>query len=282
MNDLPRLKQKAFFVMAKPPGPACNLACEYCFYREKSSLFPEGPATRMSEQVLESFIRQYIESQPTAEVTFAWQGGEPALLGLDFFRKTIELQARYADGRSIRNALQTNGLLLDDRWADFFAEHHFLVGVGIDGPKELHDIFRRDSAARPTADRVLQAIATLRERGVEFNTLTVVNRRNSQKPLEVYAFLREISSGFIQFIPLVERLVPRAAGACRGARSGSGGTELELAGPSGTNGSGSGLARPGDGVAVAPLSVRPVEYRDFLCTIFDRWVREDVGRVFVQ
>jgi uncharacterized protein len=237
-----------FTVMAKPAGPSCNLACEYCFYREKSSLFPAGAATRMSPEVLESFVRQYIGSQPRGEVTFTWQGGEPTLLGLDFFQRVVALQARCAEGRRVKNALQTNGVLLDDRWAAFLAEQAFLVGVSIDGPPQLNDRFRHDPAGGPTADRVLRAVEALKRARVDFNTLTVVNRRNAERPLEVYSFLKEIGSTFLQFIPLVERMTRRGA----------------------------------EGAAVAPWSVEPARYRDFLCAIFDRWVREDVGRVFVQ
>jgi uncharacterized protein len=252
----------AFTVMAKPAGPACNLACEYCFYREKTSLFPAERAPRMSPEVLESFVRQYIESQPRGAVTFAWQGGEPTLLGLDFFRRVVELQARFAEGRRVQNALQTNGVLIDERWASFLAEHAFLVGVSIDGPPQLNDSFRHDPAGGPTADRVLRALEALKRAHVEFNTLTVVGRHNAGRPLEVYAFLKEIGSTFLQFIPLVERIARRDAGG------------RALAGPPGSEGA--------DEAGVAPWSVEPARYRDFLCTIFDRWVREDVGRVFVQ
>ncbi|MCX7030283.1 MAG: anaerobic sulfatase maturase, partial [Spirochaetes bacterium] len=240
-------------------------------YREKSSLFPAGAATRMSPEVLESFVRQYLESQPRGEVSFAWQGGEPTLLGLDFFRRAVELQTRFADGRTVRNALQTNGLLIDDRWAAFLAENGFLVGVSIDGPPALHDRFRRDPAGAPTADRVMRAVEVMRRARVDFNTLTVVNRCNSERPLEVYAFLKEIGSTFIQFIPLVERMARRASDT-RGGESTAPGRIL--AGPPGTEGAA--------GAVVAPWSVEPTRYRDFLCAIFDRWVREDVGRVFVQ
>ncbi len=251
-------RETPFTVMAKPAGPACNLACAYCFYREKSSLFPSGAATLMGPEVLESFVRQYLECRPRGEVCFAWQGGEPTLAGLEFYRRAVELQARYAGGRRVTNALQTNGVLIDDRWAEFLAEHRFLVGVSIDGPPQLHDRFRRDPAGGPTADRVLGAIGALRRARAEFNTLTVVNRRNSEHPLEVYAFLKEIGSTFLQFIPLVERMAPGRV----------------LAGPPGSGST--------DGAAVAPWSVEPARYREFLCAIFDRWAREDVGRVFVQ
>ncbi|OHD73669.1 MAG: anaerobic sulfatase maturase [Spirochaetes bacterium RBG_13_68_11] len=273
MSDPPNTppRETPFTIMAKPAGPACNLACEYCFYREKSSLFPTGAATRMSPEVLESFVRQYIGSQPRGEVTFAWQGGEPTLLGLDFFQRVVALQARCAEGRRVKNALQTNGVLIDERWAAFLAEHAFLVGVSIDGPPQLNDRFRRDPAGGPTADRVLRAVEALKRARVDFNTLTVVNRRNAERPLEVYAFLKEIGSTFLQFIPLVERIPRRGAGERAGATAAPG---RALAGPPGSEGA--------EGAAVAPWSVEPARYRDFLCAIFDRWVREDVGRVFVQ
>jgi uncharacterized protein len=260
-----------FAVMAKPAGPACNLACAYCFYREKAALFPSGSATSMRADVLESFVRQYIGSQPRGEASFLWQGGEPTLLGLEFFRRVVELQTRYADRRRVTNALQTNGVLIDDRWAEFLAEHRFLVGVSIDGPPVLNDRFRRDPAGRPTTDRVLSAIEALKRARVDFNTLTVVNRQNCERPLEVYEFLKEIGSTFIQFIPAVERI----ASAGRGSRpDASAAPHRALAGPPGTEGA--------EGAVVAPWSVEPIRYRDFLCAIFDRWVREDVGQVFVQ
>jgi uncharacterized protein len=259
------VREVPFTVMAKPAGPACNLACAYCFYREKAALFPAGEATRMSGEVLESYIRQYLESRPRGEVPFAWQGGEPTLLGLEFFRTVVALQARHAGGRRVTNALQTNGVLLDDRWAEFLAENRFLVGVSIDGPPELHDRYRRDPGGGPTCERVLSGIEALRKAGVEFNTLTVVNRANSARPLDVYAFLKDIGSTFLQFIPLVERVALRGPGAAG---------QPALAGPPGTEG--------GGGAVVAPWSVEPAGYREFLCAVFDRWVRDDVGGVFVQ
>jgi uncharacterized protein len=169
-----------FTVMAKPAGPSCNLACAYCFYREKAALFPAGAAMRMGPEVLESFTRQYCESRAGAEVAFAWQGGEPTLMGLDFFRRAVDLQKRYAGGRRVTNALQTNGVLLDDEWAAFLAEHRFLVGVSVDGTPGLHDRHRRDPADRPTLDRVLGGVEALRRARVEFNTLTTVGSHNAR------------------------------------------------------------------------------------------------------
>jgi uncharacterized protein len=258
---------RPFHIMAKPIGSACNLDCEYCYYLEKEKLYPGRGNPRMTEATLERFIRDYIAAQPTDIVTFAWQGGEPTLLGLEFFRKAVALQRRYAGSKRIENALQTNGTLLDAEWCSFFREHGFLVGVSIDGPRKLHDAYRVDKGRRPTFDRVMRGINLLREHGVEFNTLTVVHRDNAKRPAEVYRFLKEIGSGFIQFIPLVERRA--VAGTPHG---------LKLAEPP--------LSEPGEAEGecepVTSWSVRPEAFGEFLVAVFDEWVREDVGRVFVQ
>jgi uncharacterized protein len=255
----------AFHVMTKPIGPLCNLDCKYCFYLEKEKLFPANENFKMSDDVLEAYVRQYIEAQDAPEVSFAWQGGEPTLMGVDFFRKVVELQKRYANGKVIHNALQTNGTLLDDEWCEFLAANRFLIGLSVDGPAELHDIYRVDKKQAPTFDRVMRGLDFLKKHGVEFNTLTVVNRRNSKKPLEVYHFLKEIGSGFIQFIPLVERDADPAAQALN----------LDLAAPA-VN------PRADEAARVTEWTVRPIDYGNFLVTIFDEWVRTDVGRVFVQ
>ena len=249
-----------FHVMTKPIGPICNLDCKYCFYLEKEKLYPDTKHWAMSGEVLERYVREYIAAQPTDEVHFAWQGGEPTLLGVDFFRKVVELQQQFANGKVIHNALQTNGVLMDDEWGEFLAEHGFLVGVSIDGPRELHDCYRVDKGQAPTFDRVMRGIAKLKEHKVEFNTLTVVHRRNSQHPLEVYRFLKEIGSGFIQFIPIVERKAVQADDA-----------GLVLIKPSFQNAS-----------DVTEWSVEPEAYGRFLSQIFDEWVKKDVGRTFVQ
>lgn len=254
----------SFHVLAKPIGPICNLDCTYCFYLEKQNLFPADEKFRMSDEVLESFIRQYIEQQTSPEINFAWQGGEPTLLGVEFFRKVVALQQRHGGGRKISNGLQTNGTLLDDEWAQFLAEHKFLVGLSIDGPRALHDAYRVDKRQKPTFDLVMRGLKVLQKYAVEFNTLTVVNRKNAQHPLEVYRFLKEVGSGFIQFIPLVERKVDPAA-----RQQG-----FDLAGP------------PRQEVDAAPpvtaWSVVPKDYGHFLVSIFDEWVRKDVGKIFVQ
>lgn len=201
----------AFHLMAKPIGPVCNLDCSYCFYLEKEKLYPRGGSFRMSDEALETFVRQYIAAQNVPEVTFAWQGGEPTLLGVEFFRKAVELQRRYANGKRIQNALQTNGTRLDEEWCEFLRTEKFLVGISIDGPPKMHNAYRVDKRGRGTYDTVLRGLRLLQGHGVEFNTLTVVNRMNSRHPLEVYRFLRGLGSRFMQFIPLVERLPDAAA-----------------------------------------------------------------------
>ncbi len=248
------MNRRGFHVMVKPTGPICNLDCRYCFYLEKARLYPGTSGWAMPDAVLETFVRDYIAAQDVPVVTFAWQGGEPTLLGLDFFRRVVELQQRYANGRRIENALQTNGILVDDEWAAFFAEHAFLVGVSIDGPRELHDRYRVDRGGAPTFDRVMTGMAALKRQGAAFNTLTVVHRDNARAPLDVYRFLKEAGSGFLQFIPIVERV------------------------------DGPRLSEPGvaGGGRVTAWSVDPADWGGFLCAIFDEWVRHDVGRVFVQ
>lgn len=249
-----------FHVMTKPIGPICNLDCKYCFYLEKENLYPNTSHWAMAPETLDSYIRQYIAAQPSDAVHFAWQGGEPTLLGVDFFRTVVELQQRYGEGRPIHNALQTNGILIDDLWGEFLAEQRFLVGVSIDGPRELHDYYRVDKGQAPTFNRVMRGIEKLKRHKVDFNTLTVVHRQNSQRPLEVYRFLKEIGSGFLQFIPIVER---------KAVRPGSDG--LVLIQPS--------FAEAAD---VTEWSVEPRAYGEFLSRIFDEWVKKDVGRYYVQ
>jgi uncharacterized protein len=244
--------------MAKPTGPICNLDCRYCFYLEKERMYPGTSGWAMPDDVLETFVREYIAAQEVPVVTFAWQGGEPTLLGLDFFRRAVELQDRYAGGKRIENGFQTNGILVDDEWARFFAEHEFLVGLSIDGPRELHDRYRVDRGGKPTFDRVMKGIEALHRHGAAFNTLSVVHRENARRPRDVYRFLKEVGSGFLQFIPIVERLGSDAAGP-------------HLAEP--------GLSGEG---RVSAWSVDAADWGAFLCDIFDEWVRADVGRVFVQ
>jgi uncharacterized protein len=256
-------KPLAFHIMTKPIGPICNLDCKYCFYLEKEKLYPSRPGHsdwKMADDVLESYVRQYIEAQAADTISFAWQGGEPTLLGVDYFRRVVELQAKYANGKRIENAFQTNGVLLDDEWGEFLAANKFLVGLSIDGPRELHDRYRVDKGGQPTFGRVLAGLNMLKKHAVEFNTLTVVGRHNSRQPLEVYRFLREIGSGYMQFIPVVERVARNVDD-----------SDLVLIAPSD-----SASAR------VSEWSVEPLEYGKFLCTIFDEWVRNDVACYYVQ
>ena len=249
-----------FHIMTKPVGPICNLDCKYCFYLEKERLYPGTKNWAMSPEVLESYIEQYIAAQPNSPVHFAWQGGEPTLLGVEFFQRVVGLQRKYARGREIANAFQTNGVLLDDAWGCFLAANNFLVGISIDGPRKLHDYYRVDKGGRPTFEKVLRGVEVLKKHAVPFNTLTVVNQMNSHHPLEVYRFLKEIGSGYMQFIPVVERTteIARTDG-------------LALIQP----------AFPGES-QMTPWSVEPVAFGEFLCSIFDEWVRRDVGNQFVQ
>ncbi|MBI3911262.1 MAG: anaerobic sulfatase maturase [Armatimonadetes bacterium] len=233
-----------FHVMLKPHGPICNLDCSYCFYLRKEDLYPEGTPFRLSEEVLEAFTRQYLAAQRVPEVTFAFQGGEPTLMGLDFFRTAIALQEKYRKpGMRISNTLQTNGVLLNDEWCRFLKEHRFLVGLSLDGPRHLHDAYRVDKGGNPTFDRVYRALKLLQRHGVDLNILCVVNRINSEHPLDVYCFFRSEGVQFIQFVPAVERA---------------------------SNGE------------VTEWTVRPEQWGQFLCAVFEEWVRRDVGRIFVQ
>jgi uncharacterized protein len=245
--------------MTKPHGPVCNLNCTYCYYLEKKKLYPSAGSFRMDEALLESYIRQYIESQDIPDITFTWQGGEPTLMGIEFFRKAVDLQKKYGIGKRIYNAFQTNGILINEDWCRFFNDNNFLVGISVDGPRELHDAHRVNFTGRASFDEVLKAIGLFHKHHVEFNTLTVVHNDNSSKPLDIYNFLKSTGSGFIQFIPIVERI-----------RNKPGEEELNLVGPDYENAS------------VTDWSVRPEDYGKFLITIFDEWVRKDVGKVFVQ
>ena len=256
--------KRPFHILTKPIGAICNLACTYCYYLEKEKMYPAGENFRMSDATLEVYIREYIASQPGHEVTFAWQGGEPTLLGLDFFRRVVELQKQYHGGKRVLNALQTNGTLLDDDWCHFFTDHNFLIGLSVDGPRELHDAYRVDKRQKPTFDRVMRGLEHLQKHGTPYNTLTVVNRRNSRHPLEVYAFLKSIGSTFLQFIPLVERSPSHEAREM--------GFDLNLP-PS--------REQPEEAL-VTEWSVNAEDFGTFLTEIFNEWVRHDVGSTFVQ
>lgn len=240
----------AYQVMIKPRGPICNLVCEYCYFLAKEDLYP-GSDFRMSDDLLEEFTRQYIQTQQAPQVSFAWQGGEPTLMGLDFYRKAVEYQQKYArPGMKVENTIQTNGTLLTDEWCEFFKANHFLVGISLDGPPALHDWFRKDKSGAGSAERALQGLRLLQKHGVETNVLCTVNCENAAYPLDVYRYFRdELGVKFIQFIPIVEK--ERPAGASK---------EIRL----------------------TERSVSGEQYGEFLIQIFDEWIRRDVGKVFVQ
>lgn len=263
---------RRFHVMAKPSGSTCNLDCTYCFYLSKETL-PGGPRTgTMSEGALETFVRQYIEGNTGPEIVFTWQGGEPMLRGLAFYRRAVELQKTYAKpGQRIENDLQTNGVLMDEEWAAFLKENRFLVGLSIDGPRDVHDAYRINKGGAPTFDKVMSAAHLLRRFSVPFNTLTCVHRANARKPLDVYRFLRgELDSRTIQFSPVVQtrQFETLAPGALDPAK-------LPLLGAP--------EARPGhpDSI-VTDWSVDPDDYGYFLSRVFDEWLRKDMGRVLVN
>lgn len=244
-----------FSAMAKPVGSACNLDCDYCYYLGKSASTASGP---MSDEVLEEYIKQYIGSNAAHVVSFCWHGGEPLLAGKGFFRRALELQKRYGEGRTIENTVQTNGTLLDGEWCALFRDNGFLVGISIDGPRDIHDAHRRRSDGRGSWNEAVRGVEMLCGEGVEFNTLTTVNRAGEGRGAEVYAFLKSIGSRYMQFLPVVENCVYRP-GEARAY-----------------------VAAPGDPDAVrAPWAVSPEGFGRFMADIFDVWVRDDVSRYFV-
>lgn len=241
------------YVMAKPAGSMCNMACEYCYYLEKAGLYPQEKKMIMSDAMLERFIRQYIEAQTTGAVQFTWHGGEALMRPLEFYKKAIELQKRYAAGHEIVNSIQTNGLLMTDEWCRFLRDNNWLVGISLDGPQEFHDEYRRNRSGLPSWHRVMKAVRMMQHHGVEWNALAVVNDYNADYPEEFYDFFKEIGCKYLQFTPIVERLTPHGLAAVEET-----------------------------GYELAPFSVTPQQWGDFLCRVFDRWVRTDVGEQFVQ
>jgi uncharacterized protein len=250
MNTNKEQTLQAFHVMAKPTGAQCNLECDYCFFLKKDRLYPDSDF-RMSDETMEAYIRQTIEGYRVPEVTIAWQGGEPTLMGLDFFRRAVEVEKKYIKpGMHIENTLQTNGVLIDEEWCRFFHENNFLIGLSLDGPRHLHDAYRHDKGGKSVFDKVVRAARLMQKHNVEFNILCTVNAVNSQHPLEAYRFFRdELEGRYIQFIPIVER----------------------------DNKTGN-----QEGTQVTDRTVDPEQYGRFLIAIFDEWVRRDVGIMFVQ
>lgn len=249
---------KPLYVMLKPAGAHCNLACKYCYYLEKNKLYPTAQRHLMSDEMLEQFTREYIEAQTMNQVLFTWHGGEPLLRSIDFYRKALSLQQKYAGGRRIDNVIQTNGTLLTDEWCEFFAQNHWLVGISIDGPQPDHDHYRLTAAGKPSWKKVMQGIKLLKKHGVEWNAMAVVNAYNANHPLEFYRFFKENGCQFLQFTPIVERLT----------RHEDGRTLASLADK--------------DEISLSEASVTPEQWGYFLCAIFDEWVRKDVGKIFVE
>ena len=249
---------KPLYVMLKPAGAHCNLACKYCYYLEKNKLYPTAQRHLMSDEILEQFTREYIEAQTMSQVLFTWHGGEPLLRSIDFYRKALSLQQKYAGGRRIDNVIQTNGTLLTDEWCEFFAQNHWLVGISIDGPQPDHDHYRLTAAGKPSWKKVMQGIKLLKKHGVEWNAMAVVNAYNVNHPLEFYRFFKENGCQFLQFTPIVERLT----------RHEDGRTLASLADK--------------NEISLSEASVAPEQWGYFLCAIFDEWVRKDVGKIFVE
>ena len=249
---------KPLYVMLKPAGAHCNLACKYCYYLEKNNLYQNSHRHLMSDEMLEQFTREYIEAQTMPQVLFTWHGGEPLMRSIDFYKKALALQKKYAHGKQIDNVIQTNGTLLTDGWCEFFAKNHWLVGISIDGPQEYHDHYRVTPAGKPSWEKVMQGISLLKKHRVEWNAMAVVNAYNAEHPLEFYHFFRDNGCQYLQFTPIVERL-----------------TEHE---------DGRTLASLADDreIPLADASVTPQQWGNFLCTIFDDWVRHDVGKTFVE
>lgn len=270
LTSYPRNAPPRFHVLVKPSGATCNLDCAYCFFLSKEMLYP-GSRFRMADDLLETYIRQLIEAHQTDELTIAWQGGEPALMGLPFFRRSVELVNKYLrPGMRVEYTMQTNGTLLDDEWGEFLAANRFLMGISIDGPRDIHDLYRYDKGGGPTFDRVMRGLDVLKRHRVDWNVLCTLHRHNADRPLEIYHFFRdELGAEFMQFIPIAERVTPEQAAA-----------SLDLAEPWR-----SWRDRPlytQAGELVTERSITAAQYGDFLTSIFDEWVRRDVGRVYVQ
>ena len=255
----------AFNVMLKPAGSLCNLDCQYCYYLDKSEIYG-GREPRMTEEMLESVIRKYIQANDVDQVSFNWHGGEPLILGLDFYRKAIEFEKKYADGKTILNTLQTNGTLLNREWAEFFRRHNFLIGISIDGPEDIHNHYRRDKGGAPTFSRVINGISLLRSGSVEFNTMSTVNHWSEGRGLEVYEFLKSLGSHYMQFMPVVEHVKYPLR---------SDGKPDKKARPF--------IVSPSEPDArLAPWSVDSLAFGQFMIEIFDYWVRNDIGSYYVN
>lgn len=249
---------KPLYVMLKPAGAHCNLACKYCYYLEKNNLYDKSHRHIMSDEMLEQFTREYIEAQTMPQVLFTWHGGEPLMRSIDFYKKALTLQKKYARGRRIDNIIQTNGTMLTDEWCEFFAQNNWLVGISIDGPQEYHDHYRLTTTGNPSWQKVMHGIELLKKHHVEWNAMAVVNAYNANHPLEFYHFFKDNGCQYLQFTPIVERLTKHQDGRT--------------------------LASLADNheIPLADFSVTPEQWGSFLCAIFDEWVRNDVGKMFVE
>ncbi len=245
------------YIMAKPVGARCNLACHYCYYLEKTNLYANEQQHEMSLSMLEEYVHQYIDMQTTDDVLFTWHGGEPLLRPLDFYKRALALQRKYADGKHIENSIQTNGTLLTPEWCKFLHANKWLVGLSIDGTQEHHDAYRTNRHGRPSFRRLMEGIRLLQYYRGEWNAMAVVNNINVRQPLEFYHFFKKIRCQYLQFTPVVERIV--------------------------LHDDGRHLATPDDSAQyLAPFSVQPDDWGNFLCAVFDEWVRHDVGKTYVQ
>lgn len=249
---------KPLYVMLKPAGAHCNLACKYCYYLEKNNLYDKSHRHIMSDEMLEQFTREYIEAQTMPQVLFTWHGGEPLMRSIDFYKKALTLQKKYARGRRIDNVIQTNGTMLTDEWCEFFAQNNWLVGISIDGPQEFHDHYRLTTTGNPSWQKVMHGIELLKKHHVEWNAMAVVNAYNADHPLEFYHFFKDNGCQYLQFTPIVERLTKHQDGRT--------------------------LASLADNheIPLADFSVTPEQWGNFLCAIFDEWVHNDVGKMFVE
>lgn len=248
---------KPLYVMVKPAGSLCNLHCKYCYYLEKGKLYQHDKNHIMSDELLERFVREYIESQTSPDILFCWHGGEPLMRPISFYKKALQLQKQYGRGRKIDNSIQTNGTLLNDEWCEFFRENNFLVGLSVDGQQEFYDEYRRTANGKPSFLKVMQGIKLLDKHKVEWNAMAVINDFNADYPHDFYQFFKNIGCHYIQFAPIVERITTRKDG-----------LTLE--------------AGMKEGGVLADFSVTPQQWGKFLCNLFDEWIKEDVGTVFIQ
>jgi len=263
MENQMKISSPGIHIMAKPAGPNCNLNCQYCYYLEKDILFSEKK-TRMSDEILETFVKKYISSQPTPVVEFVWQGGEPTLMGIDFYEKAVRYQNKFNNGKQIINVIQTNGVKLDDAWCKFLKKNNFLVGLSLDGPEDIHNLYRTSPGGQPVFESVYKGLKNLQKYNVEFNLMASVAKETSKRPLDVYNFFKSEDVKFMQFLPIVERLPSKDAEE-RG---------FHLSPPADLQGE--------DNNRVTSWSVEPEAYGDFLIDICETWVRNDVGKIFVM